>query len=296
MSARKCENEVKMNPNAWLDQVAPRLHELWRGRWKRATVEPARYLCDHELVIVSEGSCRLQVDETFHELTAGSFFIVPPGRRHVTTAGGEGVHRSCVHFDWTFPPGSRPPARSWTYFPGRFRKGEIRATPAFVPRQIAGGSFDASGPVPSLVESLFHGWQTGHDLDRALGRRIFGQLLLHLLWTRRRAAPLLDRPARLAYAVKALLDRPEDADAPVQELLHSLGFSYAHLARLFKKRFGISPLRYRNAARLERAKHLLQDPKRTIAAAAYEAGFHDPAYFSRRFRQLHGVAPKYTRS
>jgi AraC-like DNA-binding protein len=174
--------------------------------------------------------------------------------------------------------------------------GEVRRAPHFIPRQIAGGRFDPSGPVLSLLESLFHSWQTGHDLDRAVCGRIFGQLLLHLLWQRSRAAPLLDRPARLAYAVKALLDRPGDVDAPVQELLSSLGFSYAHLARLFKKRFGISPLRYRNSARLERAKHLLLDPKRTIAAAAYEAGFHDPAYFSRQFRQLHGVAPKYSRS
>lgn len=285
-----------MNPNAWLEQTAPRLRELWRGRWKGATVEPARYLCDHELVVVSEGACRLQLDDASYDLKAGSFFIIPPGRLHATTVGREGVHRYCVHFDWTFQPGSPPPARSWTYLPGRFRAGEIRAAPPFVPRQIIRGSFDASGPVLSLVESLFHGWQTGHDLDRALCRRIFGQILLHLLWTRRRAAPMLDRPARLAYAVKALLDQPGKADAPVQELLHSLGFSYAHLARLFKKRFGLSPLRYRNAARLEHAKHLLQDPKRTIAAAAYEAGFHDPAYFSRRFRQLHGVAPKYSRS
>jgi AraC-like DNA-binding protein len=292
-----CQDRARVTkPNRWLERIAPQLNELWRGPWHGGTVEPGRYLHDHELVVISEGNCRVQIDAAVHELEAGSFLIVPPGRYHVTTAARGGVHRYCVHFDWIPSVGGNSRRPSWVYHPHRPRPADVKRPPGFVPQPIFVGRFDFPGPVPSLLETLFHGWQTGHELDRAVCRQIFGQVLVRLLWRRTRHVPSLDRATGLAYAVKELLDKSADRDILVQTLLPSLGFSYAHLGRLFKKKFGISPLGYRNAARLERAKNLLQDPKRTIAAAAYESGFKDPAYFSRQFRHAHGLAPKYSRS
>jgi len=64
----------------------------------------------------------------------------------------------------------------------------------------------------------------------------------------------------------------------------SLGFSYAHLCRIFHASFGLTPVEYRNTARLEQAKTLLRDTSLTIAEIAYRAGFQDPAYFTRQFR------------
>jgi AraC-like DNA-binding protein len=283
-------------PNRWLERITPQLHELWRGTWQPGTVEPGRYLHDHELVVVSQGSCRVQIDRTVHALVAGSFLVVPPGHYHVTTADRGPVHRYCVHFDWALSPRETRSRGSWVFHPHRPKPGEVKRAPGFVPRRLLFGRFGFSGPVLPLLETLFHSWQTGHELDRVLCRQVFGQVLLRLLWRRTRHVASSDRATRLAYAVKELLDRNAGQDVPVQSLLPSLGFSYAHLGRLFKRKFGISPLAYRNAARLERAKHLLQDPKRTIAAAAYEAGFNDPAYFSRRFRQSQGLAPRDSRS
>ena len=279
--------------NQWLGQIAPHLNDLWRGRWKPGTIEPGRYLLDHEFVAVPRGSCRIQIDDAVHDLEAGSFLIVPPGRYHATTGSANGVQRYCVHFDW-IPPGARHSRQpSWIYHPKRPRPVDVKRAPAFVPRRIFAGRFDAS--VLSLLESLFHRWQTGQELERATCRLIFSEILLQVLWRRTRRAPAQDRAARLAYAVKELLDETPGRAVSIQTLLPSLGFSYAHLCRLFKKKFGISPVNYRNAARLERAKNLLQDPKRTVASAAYEAGFDDPAYFSRQFRRCHGVAPSRSR-
>ncbi len=78
---------------------------------------------------------------------------------------------------------------------------------------------------------------------------------------------------------------------PLQTLLPKLGFSYAHLCRLFQKKFGVTPGDYRNSIRLEHAKTLLRDPHLTVAEVAYQSGFDDPAYFTRLFRRRNGAPP-----
>ena len=86
--------------------------------------------------------------------------------------------------------------------------------------------------------------------------------------------------------VNAILSRTS-----VQEELARLGYSYAHLCRVFKGRFGIPPLRYATYVRLERAKQLLQESGLTVSAVAYRCGFEDPGYFARAFRKYMGVPP-----
>jgi AraC-like DNA-binding protein len=284
-----------MNSNSWLGQISPRLNTAWRGFWKAGTIEPARYLYDHELVLVTEGSCRVQLGTTCHELRSGSFLIIPPGVRHTTTTSTGGVRRACFHFDWTPPAAQRRALPFWVYHPGRPRPSDIKTAPSFVPRPRFSRQFDPGGPVAPLMETIFHRWQTGSEQDRATCHPVFTEMLLGLLWRRGTGKLLPDRAARLAYAVKELLDQTPPGAAAIQPLLSTLGFSYAHLARLFKATFGLSPVAYRNAARLERAKNLLRDPRRTIAEAAYAAGFDDPAYFSRKFHQRHGVPPSRAR-
>lgn len=284
-----------MNPNAWLDQITPRLNDAWRGSWKSGTVEPGRYLYDHELVLVTEGSCRVQVETTFYELSAGTFLIISPGTYHATTTHRGGVHRCCFHFDWTAPTARRPKLPVWVYHPARPRAADIRHAPGFVTRQSWSGRFELAGQVPLLLETLYHRWQTGSEQDRATCHVTFAEMLLYLLWRKGTRRSQQDRATRLAFAVKELLDRTPRGSVAIQPLLFTLGFSYAHLCRLFKAKFGLSPVQYRNAARLEHAKNLLRDPKRTIAEAAYDAGFNDPAYFSRKFHQRNGVAPSRAR-
>lgn len=285
-----------MTSNGWLQQMAPRANEVWRGEWKPGWVEPGRYLYDHELVVVSKGSCRVQVKAEVFDLEVGTFLIIPPGTYHATYTGKNGVHRSCFHFDWSRPPGRIRRLPVWLYHPAKIRAADIKRAPAFVPPGIKMRRFDPGGPVPLLMETLYHRWKLGSERERATSHLVLAELLLHLLWRGTPGRSSRDRSTRLAYAAKELLDRSGVKPVAIQPLLASLGFSYAHVCRIFKATFGLSPVKYQNAARLERAKELLRDPKRTIAEAAYEAGFSDPAYFSRKYRQSHGTPPSRARN
>ena len=59
----------------------------------------------------------------------------------------------------------------------------------------------------------------------------------------------------------------------------------------FRKYFGVTPLKYVAAARLDRAKHLLRTTDKAVAQVAEETGFHDLYHFSRQFKANTGYAP-----
>jgi AraC-like DNA-binding protein len=302
----------------WLNQVAPQISMLWRGRWKSGDVEPARSLYDHEMVLVTEGSCFVRIGKREREVRAGEYIIIPPDTVHVTTTGADGVYRWCVHFDW-IPASRKGPHRYCCYYPKRPSPAKICRAPAFVPTALFEGGWQAGGPVLGLLETLFHRWQTGRQFEQTLCRATFLELLVCLLWPRqktrvphRKIQTKEGSAMDLAWAVKDLLDGDSFAVAPahdgthstsakaqcatkdknsVQARLASLGFSYPHLCRRFREKFGVTPVEYKTARRLEYAKALLSNRKLPVAEVAEAAGFRDQGYFTRRFRRQNGMTP-----
>lgn len=275
---------------SWLKRISPRLNVVWQGEWPAGQVEPPRFLYDHELVIVTQGSCEVRLGERVVELKAGDYLIVPPDTFHATTAGARGVRRHCFHFDWLSPTQGKARAM-WCFYPNRPARGLVVPTPSFVPRKITEGSWRADEAVRPLIETLVHRWKTGDPLARETCRAVFLELLTRLVWRAGKRSRKPGHATQRAQAVKDLLDRPDTQEENVQPLLASLGFGYPHLCRIFRRTFGVTPVEYRTAVRLERAKAFLRDPKLSVSEAAYAAGFRDPGYFARCFRKQNGVTP-----
>ena len=70
-----------------------------------------------------------------------------------------------------------------------------------------------------------------------------------------------------------------DADFTIKDLCQEVGISHSQLHRKLGAATGQSITRFIRAARLEKAKKLLLNPKLTVAAIAYDTGFKDPDYF-----------------
>lgn len=77
--------------------------------------------------------------------------------------------------------------------------------------------------------------------------------------------------------------------------LHDLAvrfmLSEAHLCREFTKKFHMSPIKYINFLRLERAKELLAATEMTITEVSEAAGFNGIHYFSRYFTKMEKLTP-----
>lgn len=86
-----------------------------------------------------------------------------------------------------------------------------------------------------------------------------------------------------------------EEDFGVLQLTHQLGLSRSQVFKKLKALTGKSIAQYIRQYRLHRAKQLLDSTELSISEVAFGVGFKDPAYFSRSFADLYGMAPSETR-
>ncbi|MFE9680397.1 GlxA family transcriptional regulator [Streptomyces sp. NPDC006285] len=82
------------------------------------------------------------------------------------------------------------------------------------------------------------------------------------------------------HRAQDLIDDRFDETLPLPALASAVGVSERTLTRLFGRATGLTPLRYQQALRLERAQHLI-DHGATVDAAARSVGFEDPRMLRR---------------
>jgi AraC family transcriptional regulator len=74
-------------------------------------------------------------------------------------------------------------------------------------------------------------------------------------------------------------------------IANELGMSQYYFCHLFKRSTGVTPHQYLIQQRVERAKHLLKQPERTILSVAMECGFANQSHFAKCFRHYTGINP-----
>ena len=75
-------------------------------------------------------------------------------------------------------------------------------------------------------------------------------------------------------------------------LARHAGMSVSRFSCVFRAVLGSSPLEYVAQVRMREARRLLRAPGLSIAEVAYAVGFQDSNYFSRAFKQHHGMSPR----
>lgn len=78
----------------------------------------------------------------------------------------------------------------------------------------------------------------------------------------------------------------------VDELAHEFGMSRSALSHRFSFEIGETLTGLTNRLRMERAQELIGKSAQPIKEIAFEVGFEDPAYFSKKFRAATGVSPR----
>ena len=90
------------------------------------------------------------------------------------------------------------------------------------------------------------------------------------------------------YMLKHFCER----DFDYKEAARQSGLSYDYYKELFIKRFGMSPVKYVTALRIERTCELLITGQYSVSEVAEASGFDNVYYFSNVFKKHLGVSPK----
>lgn len=101
-------------------------------------------------------------------------------------------------------------------------------------------------------------------------------------------------PAGVLRAQALLEDNPRH-DWKLEELARLAGLSPNYLSTVFRRTFGMPPMRYLLDCRINHARHLLHASDLSITAIAAELGFSSLQHFSTRFREHTGTSPSYFR-
>lgn len=92
-------------------------------------------------------------------------------------------------------------------------------------------------------------------------------------------------------AIQAYIDRNYSRHISLDSLSHTFNISKYHMSREFKRYVGKSPNDYLIDVRLDRAKELLVDSKRTIAEVGQLVGIPNTNHFLYLFKNREGVTP-----
>ncbi len=101
-------------------------------------------------------------------------------------------------------------------------------------------------------------------------------------------------PSRLSAPVIDMLARMEEccgSELTLDSLAREMGYSPAHLSRLFKTQLGCGFSQYLTRMRLRRACFLLSETDQSIGSIALACGFCNGDYFATRFRAGMGLPP-----
>ncbi|MDF2726162.1 MAG: AraC family transcriptional regulator [Paenibacillus sp.] len=127
-------------------------------------------------------------------------------------------------------------------------------------------------------------------------RTAFQDLLLFIYdcWTASSgsAADTVDLKAKRIHQLIKYIETNYMNDLTLDRIADHLFINKFYLVKLFKETTGQTIFEYVNKCRINKAKLLfLMDKDRSVTEVCYEVGFHQPAHFSRNFKQIVGVNP-----
>lgn len=152
----------------------------------------------------------------------------------------------------------------------------------------------ASGPVPR-AHFGYRGWRWGGDDEADGGHGIEARRTMTRQTVATAALSVPEaaqgpEPAWLA-ATRAEVHARFDQVLRVRELATRAGVHPVHLSRVFKRAYGCTLAEYQRRLRVAYACRVLTTTRTPLASVAFRTGFADQAHFTRRFKEVTGLAP-----
>lgn len=155
--------------------------------------------------------------------------------------------------------------------------------------KIPAGVFQAQPSLVNLFTLMKQAVQSPSPLQKERIELYCAMICLEIVESRISAAG--ETPVSTADIIRETIDYRFNKKISLSELASGLYISKDYLRQVFRKEYGLSPMRYMIQKRIEHACHLLKGANMSISEVAQQCGFDDPYYFSRLFKKIMGVPP-----
>ncbi len=102
---------------------------------------------------------------------------------------------------------------------------------------------------------------------------------------------LSSKREKIRPAVEYIENHYEDREIGNEMLAHLSGISTVYFRKIFTEIYGVSPMQYVSAVKIEKAKGLLLSDYGTVEQVSEAAGFGSVYHFSKAFKQATGLPP-----
>lgn len=246
-----------------MDGPSPAAWGVWFSS-ALSTLLPSHRHAGPELNLLTSGTVTYRVDRAVSELEAraGQLIVLPAGESHELVHCSGDVALWVIELDGPVP-------LPWLEDPFVFDvEPEWRRAAMAATRRIW-----LRPPVPKA-------------------RQLQGALWDLLVAFRQSSMPTQVEPLHPAVVrAKQVCERSVRQEMDVEGLARQSGLSASRLAHLFAEQVGITPLQYRNFARVQHFVRSYDGDERNLLCSALDAGFGSYAQFHRVFRQVCGQSP-----
>lgn len=266
-----------MNAENWIDPRSEMRYQFHQ------TIDTTFYPQVHdfyELSLVIKGKLNMTVDNWSQNIQRGTLLLLRPGDIHSRASTGESTYINIA-----FP--SKLVTDMFIYLDKP--NGENLITEAAGPLIVSLSAAETTLLQTRLERLNLIPVNKPDDVCAQLRLLMLEVMMQHIL-------PLVERgggmncPVWLGALAKKLED-PENFFCTLGELSEMSGRTKEHLCRSFRKYFGVAPIEYINAKRLNYAANLLLHSDMKVVDIAFASGFQSLSRFYHAFREEFDVSP-----
>ncbi len=258
------------------------VHILWIGKYHQNEENQLHCHDFYQMIAVINGMGHLQINDTSYPITSQQVFFLPPHTRHSVSlihTGKDIPHLLDIKFELT--------------------NGDLQERLSHLPYSLAISDFRR---IQSCYEQIL--WESKNQLplySHAI-HDYFCLLLIQVLRSESPAGIASPLPFENAVSVEIMegssiapavefIQKNFTEKIGLEDLAQLTPHSKTTLIHKFRDAYGITPMKYMNQLRLEKAIHLLNNTEFSIAAISDQCGFHSVHYFSRCFKLSLGCSP-----
>ncbi len=226
----------------------------------------------YEIYFMLNGSCTYFIDNKVYNVQAGDIVIIPAGKIHHTKY--ENINHSRIL---------------------------INCSAAYIPSSVQPGDFSGrylfrNSAVAEEARKIFAKIENESKLSDSFSDEIITchtHSLFFLLMRNADSCQIVDDGNKVIEQAVSYIRENFASDITLSYLAKRFSVSPEHFSRLFKKETGLGFSKYLNSLRLQYAEQLLRTSDNSnITQIAECCGFEDSNYFSKKFKEVYGVAPK----